>query len=969
MKKIFTLLAVLLLSVSLNAQLLHEPFTYTPDVALGLSVQSNGVWQKVNSGDSILIEAGNLSYTGLPASTGNRINFGGSGTDYYTSFTNQTAGTIYYSFLLNVATVAPLSTTGDYFTGYIENGSTTNYFARTWMKSDGAGGYLLGINPGSNTANTQWASTALAQGSTYLVVVAFEIVAGTQNDIAKIWINPTVGSPEPTADATSNNSLSGAANDPSSGIQRLLLRQGSSSAAAGALQMDELRVGTTWADVTPNASSPSLIADPTSLTGFSTIFGSPSASQSFDLSGTNLSGGSGNITVTAPANFEISLNAGGPYSGGSLLIPYTGGALSSTTVHVRIPFPASLGTVSGNVICSGGSATANVGVSGNVLEAQPTVQATNVTITNITDNTFDLNWTPGNGSFRIAVVRQTSASVGLPSDGTNYAASTIMGSGGTTGSGNYVVYNGSGTGPLTVTNLFPGTNYTVTVYEYNSSIAGTDNYLTTSATGNPTSASTTGITNLLTQGFFTGIAVPQFMGSFTGGTQNRIPTMYFAKISGLAPNTVYKYYTQAANTTDFATTATGAGGSLLIDYNTTTTTPVTYTYVASGSFTGSNYSLLTSDASGNFQGTFGFIHTTNSRFTKGNNVYPTIVLVDDAGGSTSPRYRFALNQSITALEFATTADAVSGSFIQGNSSAVAGNLVALWRSADGNLVATRPLSMTVAEIAGSATGWIGSNVIVNYNYNAGAWNTIMPNMNEDGIKLIQQINPLNGSVVGCNSDADGTWPTGPVPTSDPANGVTPLAIDAADAPLNGGTCYAILPVTLGNFTVAKQNATIKITWTTQQEVNSREFVIERSIDGINWSAIKAIPASGHSTVAITYNAIDEKPLKGMNYYRIKLIDQDNRSTLSIVRPVLFSSQYLVLVTPNPATEFININVSGNNTNEVYTVTISDMSGKKLIQTQSSNDVLRIAINKLAKGIYIVQIANAGKIFTQKVIVQ
>ncbi|MGB4884480.1 MAG: T9SS type A sorting domain-containing protein, partial [Ferruginibacter sp.] len=153
------------------------------------------------------------------------------------------------------------------------------------------------------------------------------------------------------------------------------------------------------------------------------------------------------------------------------------------------------------------------------------------------------------------------------------------------------------------------------------------------------------------------------------------------------------------------------------------------------------------------------------------------------------------------------------------------------------------------------------------------------------------------------------------------------------------------------------------------EVNSREFVIERSIDGINWSAIKAIPASGHSTVAITYNAIDEKPLKGMNYYRIKLIDQDNRSTLSIVRSVLFSSQYLVLVTPNPATEFININVSGNNTNEVYTVTISDMSGKKLIQTQSSNDVLRIAINKLAKGIYIVQIANVGKIFTQKVIVQ
>lgn len=968
MKKIFTLLAILFCFTTLNAQLLHEPFGYTPDPTLGLAAQSAGVWQRVNSGDSILVEAGNLSYTGLPTSTGNRITFGGSGTDYYTSFANQTAGTIYYSFLLNVATVAPLSATGDYFTGFIENGSTTNYFARTWMKSDGAGGYLLGINPGSNTANTQWSATALAEGTTYLVVVSFEIVAGTQNDIAKIWINPALGGAEPAADATSNNSLSGTANDPSTGIQRLLLRQGSASAAAGVLQMDEFRVGTAWADVTPNASSPSLSATPTSLNDFTTVFGTPSASQSFDLSGSNLTGGSGNISVTAPANFEISLNSGGPYSS-SLNLPYTGGTLSSTTVYVRIPFPASLGAVSGNVSCTGGGASATVSVSGNVLEAEPTIPATNITITNITDNTFDLNWTPGNGGFRIVVVRQTSATSALPDDGTDYTASTIMGSGATTGSGNYVVYNGSGTGPITITNLFPGTNYTVTVYEYNGSVDGTNNYLTTATTGNPASASTTGITNLLTQGHFTGIAVPQYMASYSSGAQNRIPTMFFAKITGLAPNTVYKYYTQASASSDFGTTATGAGGSLLIDYNTAVSTPVTYTYVASGSFTGTNYSFLTSDANGNFQGSFGFIHTTNSRFTKGNSVYPTIVLVDDAGGSTSPRFRFALDQSITTLEFATTADAVSGSFIQGGSQAVAGNLVALWRSVDGNLVATRPLSMTVAEQAGAASGWIGSNAIAGYDYTAGAWNTIMPNMNEDGIKLIQQINALNGSIIGCNSDADGTWPTGPVPTSDPANGSTPLLISNSDAPLNGGTCYAILPVTIGQFTVAKQFAAVKISWTTQQEVNSREFVIERSIDGIHWSAIKSIPAAGYSTIALSYHAFDENPLKGMNYYRIKLVDQDNRSTQSIVRSVLFSTQYLVAVSPNPATDFININVSGNNNGEIYTVTLTDLSGKKLVQTKSSDAVLSIPAYKLAKGMYIIRVTNAGNVFTQKVIVQ
>ncbi|NPA67546.1 MAG: DUF5017 domain-containing protein, partial [Chlorobi bacterium] len=57
--------------------------------------------------------------------------------------------------------------------------------------------------------------------------------------------------------------------------------------------------------ITAETSGPSLASDPASLSGFSYIEGNgPSASQTFDLSGSDLDGS--DVTLTAPSNFEIS---------------------------------------------------------------------------------------------------------------------------------------------------------------------------------------------------------------------------------------------------------------------------------------------------------------------------------------------------------------------------------------------------------------------------------------------------------------------------------------------------------------------------------------------------------------------------------------------------------------------------------------------------------------------------------------
>lgn len=695
-----------------------------------------------------------------------------------------------------------------------------------------------------------------------------------------------------------------------------------------------------------------LNASPTTVTVPNAVVGTASAATTYSLSGSNLNGSA--VTVTAPANFEVSTD--GTNFAASQNVTYTAPTLSATiSVRTTATAPAGVYTSQDITNAGGGATTINVSASGKVLEAEPTVQATNIIFSNITDTKFDINWTNGNGSSRIITVRAGAAPEAAPVDGTTYTV------GGTTGSGNSVVFMGTGSGPITLTGLVPGTNYTVQVYEFNGS-GGSSNFYTIAGTNNPASTLTTGVLPNLTQTNFTSVATPLYGAS---GNTTRLPVMYYATVSGLAPNTTYRYYTQVAVTTDLGTGFTGAGNSILVDY---TVSPVTYTYTSGGSVSSAgNYGKFTTNGSGNFTGTFGYVNTGNTRFTAGNIVYPSIALAEDVA-TPSIQYRFALNQGITVLTFATTSGANDGTFIKGASLATVGNVVGLWQSVDGNsIVAARPLSMTLVEnptFLGAA--WAAS-FVTGYDLTAGSWNTIIPNANANGVRLIQQFNISTGAVIGCDSDADGTWPDGAV-TANPAGGVTPIQITSSDAPIDGGACFGILPVKLSSFAVQKSGNTSRISWTTSQELNSKEFVIERSANGSSWTTVGTVVAAGSSTTKLLYNFTDNAPAKGINFYRLKMVDADNRFSNSDIKSVLFSNADVVLITPNPASSFVNIYMSKNN-NSLTQIIVTDANGKMIERIMTAEQTYQLKTSGYAKGLYIIRIAGAENTSTQKVIIQ
>ncbi|WP_299120446.1 T9SS type A sorting domain-containing protein [uncultured Winogradskyella sp.] len=234
---------------------LYEGFDYT--VAQNLGDQTN--WTDFNSGDNIVIGGpGGLTYPGLADGnqTGNHLSFDGSGAESKIEFTPVTTGKIYTSFIVNITDISTITDLTD--GGYIAAlaASDSGYDARVWVRpepvpsstSDNQGGgppYEISITTLTSGANGAPFIGSYFVGDAVLIVLSYEPTTGALNG----WVNPgSLGGAEPAADFTETDSA------PAAFIDRFVLRQDSANETPSVL-FDELRIGTSWAEVTPQTLS------------------------------------------------------------------------------------------------------------------------------------------------------------------------------------------------------------------------------------------------------------------------------------------------------------------------------------------------------------------------------------------------------------------------------------------------------------------------------------------------------------------------------------------------------------------------------------------------------------------------------------------------------------------------------------------------------------------------------------------
>ena len=210
--------------------LFSDGFNYNTGNLVG-----NGAWTGgASTGQQIV--SGNLTYAGLPDLGGNELEIiNGAAQTAYAQFANQTSGQIYYSFLFNATAV---NSANNYFTAMNPGTSTPN------GSSDAIDAYFYSSGKmevrGAGSGAYAGTGTALTTGQTYLIVEEIDLTAET----VSLWIDPsssTFGTLTPPTPIATTNTTATAIDNVGFKAQ---------TAAGGPFYIDNLLIGTTWADVT-----------------------------------------------------------------------------------------------------------------------------------------------------------------------------------------------------------------------------------------------------------------------------------------------------------------------------------------------------------------------------------------------------------------------------------------------------------------------------------------------------------------------------------------------------------------------------------------------------------------------------------------------------------------------------------------------------------------------------------------------
>ncbi len=211
---------------------------------------------------------------------------------------------------------------------------------------------------------------------------------------------------------------------------------------------------------------------------------------------------------------------------------------------------------------------------------------------------------------------------------------------------------------------------------------------------------------------------------------------------------------------------------------------------------------------------------------------------------------------------------------------------------------------------------------------------------------------------GKNSTSSGTTTTGDGAGSSNSGVVTGTPI--------------ILPVTFSSFTAVKSGSDALLTWKTSKTYQSVTFTIERSADGLSYTAIGDVNALIDASGSETYTFTDAAVLPGKNFYRIVETDLAGKQYYSNVAMVDWSSNTAVFhLYPNPSSGSFTLQLVSAGAGPAV-VCIQDIAGAAVYQATivlADSKVLVAPSQHLTPGVYMVRVSTATGTQTGKLLIR
>ncbi|HEY8349993.1 MAG TPA: T9SS type A sorting domain-containing protein, partial [Clostridia bacterium] len=166
-----------------------------------------------------------------------------------------------------------------------------------------------------------------------------------------------------------------------------------------------------------------------------------------------------------------------------------------------------------------------------------------------------------------------------------------------------------------------------------------------------------------------------------------------------------------------------------------------------------------------------------------------------------------------------------------------------------------------------------------------------------------------------------------------------------------GSEFFSLPVNLISFTAQKQFSQVTLSWKADKAVNFSHFLIERSTDGRNFSAIGTVNFNANLS---DYSYVDPLIQTPVIQYRLKMIDIDGSFRYSPVATIRNQESSRLNVFPNPAGDQIQVSIP-NIGKGLARVSITNVNGQVLYIRNYQNDggamVIPVNTSGLAAGQY------------------
>ena len=244
-----------------------------------------------------------------------------------------------------------------------------------------------------------------------------------------------------------------------------------------------------------------------------------------------------------------------------------------------------------------------------------------------------------------------------------------------------------------------------------------------------------------------------------------------------------------------------------------------------------------------------------------------------------------------------------------------------------------------------------------------------------------------GSVTQTVSGTPGTWTQLVLAVNIPVNSYQKLEISIKTPnACNGTAAYlaiddlcllepvsGLLPIVTTPLQAAYTNGIARLSWSSLQEQNGHYYEIQKSADGVNFTALAKVEAQGNSESKVNYRFDDIQVSAGTNYYRLKQVDKDGSFLYSNIAAlqVQVKGVHVTGIYPAPFTDKISVTLSSESAGRAG-ISLFDNTGKRLSGseyriTKGVNTIRLTGLDNLSKGLYILKVQIGEEVTVKKLV--